>query len=394
MSLIVTDVERPPSHSAPRSDRSGRLLRRVLVPVMTVVTVCSSTVVLVSRPVGADSITDAKAKAAQIESELANAQSQMSALSQQYDAARVKLDQVDSDIATTKAAIAVNQAQVSKDKTILEKAAIANYVSDGAAASENPIFSNNEKTIGAATEYNQIASGDINQAVANLHTAENKLAAQETQLATQQGQAQSAVSTEQAAVAQNQQVVQDQSSALAQENGQIATLVQQQAAAEAAQAAQASAAKLAAAQTASSPSPSVGGGGGGPAVNTAAANPPPVAAGGSGAVAAAESQIGVPYVWGGETPGVGFDCSGLTAWSWGQAGVSLPHFSGGQMSDTTPVPLSDLQPGDLLFYGPGGGDHVAMYVSPGTMIEAPETGSFVHLTGLRLDSGFVGAGRP
>ena len=70
----------------------------------------------------------------------------MSALSQQYDAARVKLDQVDSNIATTKAAIAVNQAQVSKDKTILEKAAIANYVSDGAAATENPIFSNNEKT--------------------------------------------------------------------------------------------------------------------------------------------------------------------------------------------------------------------------------------------------------
>ena len=388
---IVTDVERPPSHSAPRSDRSGRLLRRVLVPVMTVVTVCSSTVVLVSRPVGADSISDAKAKAAQIESELANAQSQMSALSQQYDAARVKLDQVDSDIATTKAAIAVNQAQVSKDKTILEKAAIANYVSDGAAASENPIFSNNEKTIGAATEYNQIASGDLNQAVANLHTAENKLAAQEAQLATQQGQAQSAVSTEQAAVAQNQQVVQEQSGALAQENGQIATLVQQQAAAEAAQAAQASAAKLAAVQTASSTASS---GGGGPAVDSAAANPPPVAAGGAGAVAAAESQLGVPYVWGGETPGVGFDCSGLTAWSWGQAGVPLPHYSGAQMADSTPVPLSDLQPGDLLFYGPGGSDHVAMYVSPGTMIEAPETGSFVHLTGLRLDSGFVGAGRP
>ena len=229
---------------------------------MTVVTVCSSTVVLVSRPVGADSITDAKAKAAQIESELANAQSQMSALSQQYDAARVKLDQVDSNIATTKAAIAVNQAQVSKDKTILEKAAIANYVSDGAAATENPIFSNNEKTIGAATEYNQIASGDINQAVANLHTAENKLAAQQAQLTAQQGQAQSAVSAEQAAVTQNQQVVQEQSNALAQENGQIATLVQQQATFEAAQAAQASAAKLAAAQAAAA-APSSGGGGGG-----------------------------------------------------------------------------------------------------------------------------------
>ena len=98
---------------------------------------------------------------------------------------------------------------------------------------------------------------------------------------------------------------------------------------------------------------------------------------------AAESQIGVPYVWGGESPkgsaSPGFDCSGLTAWSWGQVGVGLPHYSGAQMSDSTPVPVSDLQPGDLLFYGPGGSEHVAMYVGGGSMIEAPYTGS------LRLD---------
>jgi cell wall-associated NlpC family hydrolase len=391
MSPIVTDVERPPSHSAPRSDRSGRLLRRVLIPVMTVVTVCSSTVVLVSRPVGADSISDAKAKAAQIEAQLSSAQAQMSALSQQYDAAQVKLGQVNANIATTKAAIAANVQTVDKDKTTLEKAAIANYVSDGSAAGQNPIFSNNEKTLGAANEYNDIASGDINQAVANLHTAENKLSAQEAQLTTQQGQAQDAVSQEQAAVNANAQVVQEQTNALAQENGQIATLVAQQQAAEAAQAAQAASAKVAAAQQASTSSSSGGGGG---SFNAAAANPPPVAPGGAGAVAAAESQLGVPYVWAAEEPGVGFDCSGLTAWAWGQAGVSLPHYSGAQMGDSTPVSVSDLEPGDLLFYGPGGDEHVAMYVSPGTMIEAPDTGDVVHLTGLRLGDGFVGAGRP
>jgi cell wall-associated NlpC family hydrolase len=352
---------------------------------MTVVTVCSGTVVLVSRPIGADTIAGAKAKAAQIESELSAAQNEMSALGQQYDAARNKLDQVDTNIASTKAAIVVNEHQVAKDKNVLEKAAIANYVSDGSAASENPIFSSNEKTLGAATEYNQIASGDINQAVANLHTAENKLSTEEAQLTTQQGQAQTAVTTEQAAVNQNAQEVQAQSAALAQENGEIATLVQQQQAAQAAAAAHAAqAAQATAASEASAQSP----------VSNASADPPPVAAGGAGAVAAAESQIGVPYQWGAESPGVGFDCSGLTAWAWGQAGVSLPHYSGAQMADSTPVSLSDLEPGDLLFYGPGGSEHVAMYVSPGTMIEAPETGQDVHLTGLRTGDGFVGAGRP
>ncbi|HEY6427421.1 MAG TPA: C40 family peptidase, partial [Acidimicrobiales bacterium] len=128
------------------------------------------------------------------------------------------------------------------------------------------------------------------------------------------------------------------------------------------------------------------------------AAPPPTSAGGAGAVQAAESQLGVPYVWGGESPkgsaSPGFDCSGLTAWSWGQVGVGLPHFSGGQMADSTPVPISDLQPGDLLFYGPGGDQHVAMYVGPGTMVEAPYTGAVVWNTGLRLGNGFVGAGRP
>jgi cell wall-associated NlpC family hydrolase len=64
------------------------------------------------------------------------------------------------------------------------------------------------------------------------------------------------------------------------------------------------------------------------------------------------------------------------------------------MADSTPVPISDLEPGDLLFYGPGGSEHVAMFVGGNTMIEAPDTGNVVWLTGLRLGDGFVGAGRP
>jgi cell wall-associated NlpC family hydrolase len=312
----------------------------------------------------------------------------MSELSQQYDAASVHLKSIDSSIATTRAAIASDALQVSNDKKALSKAAIESYVSDGSAATQNPIFSNN-KTLDAATEYSKIAEGDINLAVANLHTAENTLNAEQAQLQGQQANAQSQVNAEQAAINANAAAEAAQASALAQEKGQIATLVTQQEQAQAAAAARAATARLAAAQTSTNRLVADGG-------NVAA--PPPTAAGGAGAVQAAESQIGVPYRWGAESPkgtsDPGFDCSGLTAWSWGQVGVSLPHYSGSQMSDSAPVPLSDLQPGDLLFYGPGGDEHVAMYIGGGQMVEAPYTGASVWITSARFGDGFVGAGRP
>jgi cell wall-associated NlpC family hydrolase len=359
---------------------------------LTVVTVLSSTVLGLARPVAGDQISDAKAKAAAIEAQLSQAQNEMSALSQQYDEAQYHLSQINSSIQTTEANIASAQAQVAKDKSTLSKAAVANYITDGTASTQNSIFSGNQETLGATSEYNQIAEGDISLAVDKLHTAENQLNAQKAQLTTEQGQAQTQVNAEQAAVAQNEQAINQQKSALAQEQGQIAQLVQQQQQQEAAAAAQAAAAKQRqAAAAAASASPSRGSS---QLASAASSPPPPTAPGGAGAVQAAESQIGVPYQWGAESPGVGFDCSGLTAWSWGQVGVGLPHYSGAQMADSAPVPVSDLQPGDLLFYGPGGSDHVAMYVSPGTMIEAPYTGADVRLTGLRLGDGFVGAGRP
>ena len=92
-------------------------------------------------------------------------------------------------------------------------------------------------------------------------------------------------------------------------------------------------------------------------------------------MAAAKSQEGVPYRWGGESPGGGFDCSGLTQWAWGRAGVSLPRTAAAQYGAIAHVSLSSLEPGDLLFWGAGGGiSHVGMYVGGGDVIDAPETG--------------------
>src|ERR1700691_5579876 len=96
---IVTDVERPRSHSTPRSARSARVLRRAMLPVMTIVTVLPGTVFLATRPPAGDSISSAKAEPAIIESQLTSAQNKMSALSQQYDAAAYRLGQINANIA-------------------------------------------------------------------------------------------------------------------------------------------------------------------------------------------------------------------------------------------------------------------------------------------------------
>lgn len=120
-------------------------------------------------------------------------------------------------------------------------------------------------------------------------------------------------------------------------------------------------------------------------------------------IARAQSQIGVPYAWGGgdangPTKGirdggvadsygdynkVGFDCSGLTLYAFAGAGISLPHYTGYQYQKGTQVPASQMQRGDLIFYGPGGSQHVAIYLGDGTMIEAPQSGSNVQISPVR-----------
>jgi cell wall-associated NlpC family hydrolase len=115
--------------------------------------------------------------------------------------------------------------------------------------------------------------------------------------------------------------------------------------------------------------------------------------GAAAAIAAGQSVLGTPYRWGGTSPATGFDCSGFTSWAWAQAGVRIPRTSRAQFAGTQRVPLDQLQPGDLVFFG-SPIHHVGLYIGGGMMMHSPRTGDVAKISPIYRGFGSpVGAGR-
>ncbi len=386
----MTDAEPRSTAKPPVPHGTFRaVVRRVrTLLVVAIVTGITSPVVLVARPAGADPVATAKAQAAAVEAKLQATQQQLAAESGQYEAASYRVAELDASIAQGRAKLASEQTTVSRDQGQLRTQALDDYMTDGASTQLTTLFSSNGSTAGIRSEYSSIARGNVTTTIDQLHTAEAVLTAQQTSLVAQEAQARAAQSQAAQAKASSTVLVGQYQSMLNGLDAHIRQLVAQQQAAAAAAAAAAFRARLAAeqatAQMALRPASSY--------QTVAATNLPPLLPGAAGAVQAAEREVGVPYVWGGTTP-AGFDCSGLVMWAYAQVGISLPHFSGAQYDVTIHIPLADIQPGDILFYGPGGTQHEAMYVGGGMMVEAPYTGATVHITPVRTGPGFAGVGR-
>jgi len=138
------------------------------------------------------------------------------------------------------------------------------------------------------------------------------------------------------------------------------------------EAAQAAAAQRAAAAAAAANGGSTGGG-----TSNSGNVVDPGGSGHSAVVGIAQAELGKPYVYGAAGPN-SFDCSGLTMYCYAQIGIGLSHGATDQQHASTPVPLSALQPGDLVFFGgPSYSYHVGIYVGGGSMINAPHTGAVV-----------------
>jgi len=377
-----------------------------------------------TTPAAQAKVQQTQSQITQIEQKLAQDQRESAVLAGEYDTEVAHLQGVRAAIAATDARLSAIRKTIVVDRRVLAATAVQDYVLGAQGTQITSLFSTSANTVVVSEQYSQTAVGDLSVARHALQAAQVALTATRARQQDEETQAQAAVARLQSLQQQNVQAAQQTQATLSSLKGTLGTEVaaaaqakaqkeaQAAAAAAAAKQAAAAAAAAAAAQRAAQVATELGGTGqaaaqaanqasaaaGGPSVGFSGTS----SAAGLAAVHAAESQLGVPYVWGGESPGVGFDCSGLTQWSWAQAGVDIPRTSQVQYATLPRVSLTDLQPGDLLFYlnldGTGTVDHVVMYVGSGpygsqTVIQAPYTGSTVSYDAL-YTYGLVGAARP
>jgi cell wall-associated NlpC family hydrolase len=351
---------------------AGELKRfRWTLSILAVVAVSLSTVTLSPRPSSASNLSNDRTKAAILLRQINRIDNEVSLLGQKYDEAQLKLHTINNIITNTRATVLAIASKVTKSDAQLRKDVIFSYVTSGAIGGNNLLFSANASRAGATNVYSQLAEGNIGATIASLKNDRIELTQERGLLRAQDSHAR-AVTRDAATSFHKAKLLQaGLAQTLAQVKGQISTFANQ---AEAASVAQSAVTLQSAAPAAGFPAP-----------------PPDSKA--NIAIRAAMSYIGVPYVWGGASR-AGVDCSGLIMLAYEAAGIDFPHYSGSMYQDTERVPLYDIQPGDLLFYGPGGDTHVAMYVGHGEMIEAEMPGTVVHIVPIRLGYGFVGLGRP
>jgi cell wall-associated NlpC family hydrolase len=357
---------------------------------------------LAPAPASGDSISEKKAEAQRIAAQLDDLGQQVSILDEQYNQANLRLAEVRAEVAAAKAKVAKTASDIQNRKAELARYAVDAYVHGGDTHTLSVLMNSDGSDYGQRRGYLTAAVGDRQDLIDQLQVAQQDLQDRTAALGDAEREAGAAAKSVASKRAATEKLVSSQEQVLNRVKGELATLVRQEQerkAAELARVANARAQRLAADQarrqsaapvrTRTTPnSSSRSGPAPAPKDDYVPSGP---AAGASAALDAARSRIGKPYRWGGSGPD-SFDCSGLTMWSWAHAGVSLPHSAAAQYNGLRHVPLSQLQPGDLVFYG-SPPHHVGIYEGGGVMINALKTG-----TNVRRDSIYImtpsGAARP
>jgi cell wall-associated NlpC family hydrolase len=366
----------------------------------TTVLVTSLTVAAASPP----SIATLRARVERLVGTLANQERTNEALSQHFDEIQGRLMALDARLHTTTTRLDQLRTQEAATGRRLQSDAVAAYINGSGEAHTVALFTENAVESSATSVYEQVIIGDVTATEVAYENQVSVVAADQRNIRSQATAVRHATREAEAVRYEHHLVLVRTDHEISSMGKALKHLVLE-AAIQAARAA-AAAGNQEGAFGSSGVAGQLGGSSGtilslrgfsGSIAGSATGNAP-----GMQAFAAAKSQIGVPYVWGGESPRSGFDCSGLTQWSWAQAGISIPRTASEQYAALPHVSLTALQPGDLLFYynldGDDQVDHVVMYGGSGpygdqTTIAADETGTTIQLQPA-FTYGLIGAARP
>lgn len=351
---------------------------------------------------------DKRAEAARIQTQLEAQGQRVSVSVERFNRAQLRLGEVRASLATAEADFSRSEERMREVKARLAEAAVLAYVHGGTNATLSRLArSGDGDDFLIRRQYLQVTASDQRSILGELREAREDLTTLRSRLS---GEEKAAADAAAAAddLRRDAVAAEDaQRAILSRVQGELATLVAAEEARrrqeEAARApapvavaaapvpvADAPAARAAAPPTTAAPASAA------PAASAPAASAaPPPSSKAAIAVETAIAQIGKPYVYGGSGPD-SFDCSGLTAFAWKAAGVYLSHSAYNQYFETTRVPVDQVQPGDLLFFGSDGVEsihHTAIYVGNGQMVEASQTGVPIRYRGWRAGD-LVGAGRP
>jgi cell wall-associated NlpC family hydrolase len=323
-------------------------------------------------------VSDKQAQARALEAQIQASGDKMVALSERLNGAKIRLDNAQTGITEAEARTAAAQAATDKIHSQLNARAAQIYKGAGTSNPLRAVDVKNVTELAARSKYASAAATKDDTLLNQLVQAREVLAAQKSQLQTQKTAAQSERDSADAARRDLATATAQKNQALSQVKGELATLVAQE------RARQAEAARAqAAAQARSFVNRGGGRGGGGGGIPVNFPNAPAPNGRAAAAVAYAKAQVGKGYVYATSGPAT-FDCSGLTAAAWAAAGVGLAHYSGAQYQQTIRIGPGDLQPGDLIFYGPGGSNHVE--IGGGMVVSASNPASGVTLGGVRYGS--------
>ena len=340
---------------------------RTKVAVVILVTAATASTVFPTVS-GASPVDDKRRQATELQHQIDANDNQIVMLSERLNGARWRHDQAQAGIDEAQRRMDLAEAERRRVRNILSRRAAEMYRGAG---SSSPLSQIDVKSIGEAatrSKYSAAAADHDDTLIAKVQSAKEDLAVRKAELG-QMAAAQAEADTAAAAAKSKIDAANREAAALKQKvNGEIATIMQQEAAARKAAAQQA--AQQAAQRAAAAPAPrSRGGSSGGGEIPQNFPDAPAPNGGAAAAVAYAKAQVGKPYRFATSGPD-SFDCSGLTGAAWERGGVSLVRYSGAQYQQTMRISFGDLQPGDLLFWGPGGSDHVDIYIGGGMVVSA------------------------